>query len=192
MRRIAHINAALTVIRGTHDSRLRSQLEAAYAHFRLDRQGNLVTPGTLEYYDYMLGPFLAWLRDTTPGAVSFEQVDVGVMRLYRAYLAERPSRNGGRLQPATILDSHRALSTLFRWARSEGYPVDARILELKRPRVPDKEPDVFHIAQLRQILAACTRRSHRRNWRSESWSGRESAAPSSAASPPRAPTGFRT
>ncbi len=103
----------------------------------------------------MLGPFLAWLRETTPDALAFEQVDVGVLRHYRAHLAERPSRNGGRLQPATILDSHRALATFFRWARAEGYPVDARILELKRPRVPDKEPDVYHIAQLRQILAAC-------------------------------------
>jgi integrase len=30
-----------------------------------------------------------------------------------------------------------------------------RILDLTAPRVPDKEPTVYHIAQIHQILAAC-------------------------------------
>jgi hypothetical protein len=46
----------------------------------------------------------------------------------------------------------------LRWARAEGYAVDPRLLELKRPRVPNKEPTVYHIAQLQQILAACNPR----------------------------------
>ena len=45
--------------------------------------------------------------------------------------------------------------TFLRWARVEGYAVDPRLLELKRPKVPSKEPTVYHIAQLREILAAC-------------------------------------
>jgi integrase len=40
----------------------------------------------------------------------------------------------------------------------EGYSVDPRIIELKRPRVPDKEPTVYHINQIREILAACNPR----------------------------------
>ena len=47
------------------------------------------------------------------------------------------------------------LLTFFRWARTEGYTVDPRILELKRPRVPEQEATVYHIAQVRQILGAC-------------------------------------
>ena len=140
----------------------------------------------------MLGPFLAWLRETTPDALAFEQVDVGVLRHYRAHLAERPSRNGGRLQPATILDSHRALATFFRWARAEGYPVDARILELKRPRVPDKEPDVDHIAQLRQILAACNQAVPQEEMAVRILVGSGVRSPSSVASPPRPPTACPT
>ena len=43
----------------------------------------------------------------------------------------------------------------MRWATKEGYQVDGRILDLASPRVPKKEPTVYHIAQVRTILAAC-------------------------------------
>jgi len=54
-----------------------------------------------------------------------------------------------------VLDSHRLLMTFLRWAAEEEYPVDPRILKLKAPKVPLKEPTVNHIAQVRQILGAC-------------------------------------
>jgi len=41
---------------------------------------------------------------------------------------------------------------------AQGYAVDPRILELKRPKVPKKEPTVFHIRQVHEILAACNPR----------------------------------
>ena len=44
---------------------------------------------------------------------------------------------------------------LVGFLKGEGYEVDGRILELASPRVPKKEPTVYHIAQLRTILAAC-------------------------------------
>src|SRR5947209_4632597 len=34
-------------------------------------------------------------------------------------------------------------------------PVDARILDLTASRIPDKEPTVYHITQVRRVLAAC-------------------------------------
>lgn len=40
----------------------------------------------------------------------------------------------------------------------EEYPVDQRILRLKSPKVPDKEPTLYHIPRLRKILAACNTR----------------------------------
>jgi site-specific recombinase XerD len=48
--------------------------------------------------------------------------------------------------------------TFLRWARTEGYELDPRILDLPRPRVPKPEADVYHMAQLRAILAACNPR----------------------------------
>src|SRR5215467_13208429 len=36
-------------------------IRAAYEHFRLDRQGALVSRATLDFYDGMVLPFLTWL-----------------------------------------------------------------------------------------------------------------------------------
>jgi hypothetical protein len=58
-----------------------------------------------------------------------------------------PARRGGSrrlLQPKTILESHRAILCFLRWPRREGYKTDDRILDLTPPRVPDKEPTVYH------------------------------------------------
>jgi hypothetical protein len=48
----------IRVISGAAEARVRSNVEAAYDHFRLERQGDLASPATLEHYDYMVGPFL--------------------------------------------------------------------------------------------------------------------------------------
>jgi integrase len=101
--------------------------------------------------DGMVLPFLRWAE--ADGVQKFEALEVSRLRVYRAQLATRPGRHGQRLQPKTILESHRAILCFLRWARREGYHVDGRILELTAPRVPDKEPTVYHIAQVRKVLA---------------------------------------
>jgi len=152
------VRPTISILEGGAGMQVRSPLEAAYDHFRLERQGDLVSPATLEHYDAMVVPFLTWVREGA-GVRRFEDLDVGLVRAYRAELATRPGRKHGRpLQARTIFDSHRALLTFFRWTRAEGYPVEPRILELKRPKVPEKEPTVFHIRQVREILAACNPR----------------------------------
>jgi len=44
----------MRVLQGALEPRQRSGLEAAYGHFRLERRGYLVSPATLENYDYLL------------------------------------------------------------------------------------------------------------------------------------------
>ena len=75
--------------------------------------------------------------------------------MYRAQLASTPGHHGRARQPNTLHGSHRAIATFLRWAGREGYTVDPRILDLKPPRVPATEPTVYHIAQVRKVLAAC-------------------------------------
>jgi site-specific recombinase XerD len=133
--------------------RRRPPIRAAYEHFRLDRQGALVTRRTLEFYDSHVLSFLSWLAGE--GVQRFEQLDVEHARLYRARLASTPGRHGRMLQPDTLHGSHRAIGTFLRWASREQYAVDDRILGLKAPRIPHKEPTVYHIAQVRKVLAAC-------------------------------------
>jgi len=40
-----------------------SAIEAAYQHFRLDKQGSLVSPKTLRHYEWTIRPFLRWLEE---------------------------------------------------------------------------------------------------------------------------------
>lgn len=128
-------------------------IRTAYEHFRLERQGALVSRSTLDFYDAMVVPFLTWLDGE--GVERFEHMGVEHARLYRARLASTPGRHGRPLQPDTLHGSHRAIGTFLRWACKEGYGIDSRILELPAPRIPEKEPTVYHIAQVRKLLAAC-------------------------------------
>jgi integrase/recombinase XerD len=146
----------LTVVRGsqaTSSSGRRSQIEGAYDHFRIDRKSNLVTPATLEFYEHMTRPFFGFLREE--GCLDFASLDVNVVRRFRVWVSERKGKHGQQLSPNTVQAYHRAYSTFLRWASLEGYPVDGRILLLKRPRTQQSEPDLYHLAQLRKILAAC-------------------------------------
>lgn len=76
--------------------RPRSALRAAYEESRLDRQGELVSPRTLEYYDDRIGQFLDWLAEERPEIRRVGDLDVGTVREYRAYLSGRLTRSVGR------------------------------------------------------------------------------------------------
>ena len=56
---MSRVRAPMTVLQGGVRERRRSPVEAAYEHFRLERQGNLVSPTTLQHYDDMVLPFIA-------------------------------------------------------------------------------------------------------------------------------------
>ncbi len=113
------VRRAVRVLPGGVPSPARRQppLGAGYEHFRLERQGALLSPKTLEYYDGMVLPFLKWLD--AEGVHRFDHLDVSHVRLYRAQLAARPGRWGRTLAPKTLLESHRAILCFLRWARRE-------------------------------------------------------------------------
>ena len=141
---------------GLSRERRRGAARAPYDHFRVDRQGNLVSSDTLQHYHRLVGPFFEWLRDAHPDVEGFEDLDVSVIRSYRAALSTRVSARTGRpFEPATIVDARRLRITFLRWAAAEEYPDDQRILKLKAPRVPSKEATAYHVRQLRAVLAAC-------------------------------------
>src|SRR5262249_2315687 len=129
-----------TVVSRPAARRRRPPIRTAYDHFRLERQGDLVSKTTLDFYDAIVLPFLTWLDGE--GVERFDHLGVDHAHVYRARLASTPGRHGRLLRPDTLHDSHRAIGTFLRWACKEGYPVDGRILTLAAPRVPDKEPTV--------------------------------------------------
>lgn len=125
----------------------------------------------------MVRPFLAWAVDE--GVRRFDDLGVERLRHYRALLASRESAYGRPLQGRSVLDSHKALMTFFRWASDEEYEVDPKILRLTRPKVPEKEATVFNIEEVRKILALAARRLLLRRWAApaeEVGSGRRSCA----------------
>ena len=77
-------------------------LEEAYQVFRLERQGNLVAPRTLEFYDRRVGELIAWLRSEAPTVERVEDVGVNHLRAFRAFMTERRRPDG---QPLAGRDS---------------------------------------------------------------------------------------
>jgi hypothetical protein len=69
------VKPVLKVVGGKAAAVGRTPLEAAYEHFRLDRIGNRAAPNTLEHYDAMTRPFLAWTVEE--GIRRFEELRVG-------------------------------------------------------------------------------------------------------------------
>ena len=81
-----------------------SAIEAAYQHFRLDKQGSLVSPKTLQHYEWTIRPFLRWLDEEHPQVARFEQLGVDLVREYRVWVAQRPTNRGRLPEPATLND----------------------------------------------------------------------------------------
>jgi hypothetical protein len=99
--------------------RPRSAIQAAYEQVRLGRQGELVSPRTLEYSEDRIGQYLHWLVQERPEVRRMGDLDVGMMREYRAFLSDRRTRSGQPLRPKTIAESHTALMTFLRSARGD-------------------------------------------------------------------------
>lgn len=91
-----------------------SAIEAAYQHFRLDKQGSLVSPKTLQHYEWTIRPFLRWLDEEHPEVLRFEQLSVEMVRQYRVDISRRPTTRGRLPEPATLNDLHRLLMTFLR------------------------------------------------------------------------------
>jgi hypothetical protein len=87
--------APMRVIQGTAERHRQSPVEAAYDHFRLDRQGNLVSANTLQHYHYLGRPFFGWLREAHPDVEGFAPLQTPHVRrldpCYRLLGRGRPS-----------------------------------------------------------------------------------------------------
>jgi hypothetical protein len=100
--------------------RRRTPIEDAYDQFRLERQGNRLSPRTLGAYDYHLDGFFSWLRAGHPQVRQFKDLTVDVLRVYRPEMGTRPGRRGRPLSAETLQDSHASIRVFLRWADPRG------------------------------------------------------------------------
>jgi integrase len=129
----------------------------AWDWFRTEKEGDACSPKTLEYYRYQVVPFLEWLEREHPEVMDFPELSADHLRSYRAWLSKRVKRNGGRLDPTSLLTSHKAIRTFLKWVRDNNRQVDMdpALLELRRPRQPLKQAVLFDLGELRRILHCC-------------------------------------
>src|SRR5437763_6714616 len=110
--RMATMRPSVTVLEG--GSRAPSPLEAAYDHFRLVLQGDLVSDRTLDHDDDMLKPALSWAADA--GVRRFEDMPVTLVERYQAQTAARSASTGAGWRRARCWTRTRP------WPRSSGGP----------------------------------------------------------------------
>lgn len=99
---MARIKTSLRVLSGQPQPVGRTPLESAYDHFRLERQGNLCSPATLQHHDNMVLPFLRRLHQERPDLRRPEELDVQLLRLYRAHLTMKLGWNFEHLRAAMV------------------------------------------------------------------------------------------
>ena len=129
----------------------------AWEWFRTEKEGDACSPKTLEYYRYQVVPFLEWLEREHPQVMDFPELTADHLRSYRAWLSKRVKRNGERLDPTSLLTSHKAIRAFLKWiqANNRQLQMDPALLEFRRPRQPYKQAVLFDLGELRRILKVC-------------------------------------
>jgi integrase len=148
----------MRVIQGHAAERRTTPLEEAYAHFRLDRQGLPVSAATLRLYEHTIGRFPALGALGAPGRSAVR----GPRRGGRPPVSRRPGRPAEAARQADPAGDAERLgpraADVLPLGVGRGLPGAERIRTLPKVRVPWKEPTLFHIRQVREILAACNPR----------------------------------
>jgi site-specific recombinase XerD len=155
---MAVIQGGRCALRGDTGATAPTPLRRACERFLLEQRALDRQLSTLVYYEQQLRPFLSWLENEHPAITRLDDVDKDIVIAYRVHERQRaPRRANARsdhLQKATLQASQRALRTFFGWAERDGYAIDRRILSLEKTRLPVQEADVFHVVQVRAMLAA--------------------------------------
>ena len=118
-------------------------LEALVREWLLELKVMGRSPRTIEWYAQKMRSYLV-ASDAT------RLSDLTAFELKR-FLGELRDRG---LAPNTIHGFFETLKALASWAQREQYPVDAGLLRLRAPKVPEKEMETYSTEQLNAIFAA--------------------------------------
>ncbi|MFC5993772.1 tyrosine-type recombinase/integrase [Pseudonocardia hispaniensis] len=71
------------------------------------------------------------------------------------YLANKPSRRGGTLAPATVARTYRSVQQFFRWLTDEEEITTDPFAKMRPPAVPEQPVPIITEDELRRLLDAC-------------------------------------
>jgi site-specific recombinase XerD len=124
------------------------KLEMLINHF-IASKALSVSPRTLEWYHYNLGPLADALGQYNAVQVTTEDLE--------AFLASQAPGRSAR----TLEGFHTALRALFNWALERGKIFTNPMAPIKGRRARRKIPEIFSNAQIRDLLAAAGNRRDR-------------------------------
>jgi site-specific recombinase XerD len=101
------------------------------------------SPRTIDWYAQKMRSYLAASKTTRLSQLTAFEL--------KRFLGELRDRG---LAPNTIHGFFETLKALVSWAQREQYPVDAALLRLRAPKVPEKEMETYSTEQLNAIFAA--------------------------------------
>lgn len=85
-----------------------------------------------------------------------EQLTVAVFREYGAhYSSLKRVRDGQPIDPATRRNYYVGWRSFINFLLDEDYDIDLRISRLRSPQQVHKQPTVYHVERLKQILQVC-------------------------------------
>jgi site-specific recombinase XerD len=101
------------------------------------------SPRTIDWYAQKMRSYLA-----ASDATRLSELTAFELKRFLGELRDRG------LAPNTIHGFFETLKALASWAQREHYPVDADLLRLRPPKVPEKEMETYSTEQLNAIFAA--------------------------------------
>lgn len=125
-------------------------IQIALAAFSLDCRSRRLKPTTVEWYDYMLKPFLKWL-DEEHQVTTLEQVTASHIRMYLLYLEENAD-----WKDTSQHGAGRAMRAFFNFCVKEDFLVKSPMLKVKMPRQNKRILPAFTPQEVQQILGVCT------------------------------------
>jgi integrase/recombinase XerC len=119
-------------------------IDEALTHFLRAQNAALLSPKTINWYEYELRQFFKWLDQQSYRNGNWLQPYV-----IDAYLADGRARN---LAPATISGKYRALSGFFNWLVQRKYIQESPVKALPASHVPKKAPRRTELDEYLQLV----------------------------------------
>jgi integrase len=118
-------------------------LDAVVCEWLLELKVMGRSPRTIDWYAQKIRSYL-----TASNATKLSELTAFEVKRFLGELRDRG------LAPNTIHGFFETLKALANWAQREHYPVDADLLRLRAPKVPEKEMETYSEDQLNAIFAA--------------------------------------